>query len=146
MTIEQTIPPQAMQKDPCQALRIALLDLHRVLVELERRQYEKQHGRQSSGDFLQVMAYADEMRWLEPLSRLIVMLDEALDGDGDALSAPATVAQRARELLSLDRHSSELFTTRYLWHFDASAELVPAHSRALAALKVAGTSAPQART
>lgn len=146
MKMEQTLPTPAMQKDPCQALRIALLDLHRVLVELERRQYEKQHGRQSSGDFLQVMAYADEMRWLEPLCRLIVMLDEALDGDGDVLSAPAAVAQRARELLSLDRHSSELFTTRYLWHFDAAPELVQAHALALAALKRAGSSVPQAGT
>lgn len=133
-----------MTTDPCQALRLALLDLHRVLVELERRQYEKLHGRQSPGDFLQVMAYAEEMRWLEPLSRLIVMLDEALDAQGaEALElTPLAVAQRARALLSLDRDSSEPFTTRYLWHFDAAPELVQAHTRALAALKAAGTAAP----
>jgi hypothetical protein len=127
------------QTDSCKALRKALLDLHRALVELERRLYEKQHGRQSSGDFLQVMAYAEEMRWLEPLSRLIVMLDEALDGDGDPASAPAAVAQRVRQLLTLDRDSSEIFTTRYLWHFDSSPELVQAHTQALAALKAKGT-------
>lgn len=130
-----------MNHDPCKQLRKALLDLHRALVELERRAYEKQHGPQGAGDFLQVMAYAEEMRWLEPLSRLIVMLDEALDGDGDAEAAPLAVAQRARELLSLDRDSSELFTTRYLWHFDTSPELVQAHTQALTALKAAGTRA-----
>ncbi|HEX2011853.1 MAG TPA: hypothetical protein VJN44_13040 [Roseateles sp.] len=131
-----------MNNDSCKALRKALLDLHRALIELERRAYEKQHGPQGAGDFLQVMAYAEEMRWLEPLSRLIVMLDEALDGDGDAVAAPLAVAQRARQLLSLDRDSSEPFTTRYLWHFDGSPELVQAHTQALAALKAAGTRAP----
>ncbi len=132
-----------MQDDhACRALRLALLDLHRALVEEERLLYEKQHGPQGAGDFLQVMAYAEEMRWLEPLSRLIVMLDEAIDGRGDAAQAPLAVAQRARELLKLDRESSEPFTTRYLWHFDAAPALVQAHSRALAALKAGGTVAP----
>jgi len=132
-----------MSTQSCQALRKALLDLHRILVELERRVYERQHGPQSSGDFLQVMAYAEEMRWLEPLSRLIVMLDEALDGAGDAQQAatPLAVAQRARELLHLDRDSAEVFVTRYLWHFDAAPELVQAHAATLAALKAVGTRA-----
>lgn len=131
-----------MQTDSCKALRAALLDLHRALVDEEKLVYEKQHGRQSAGDFLQVMAYAEEMRWLEPLSRLIVMLDEALDGDGDAAIAPVAVAQRARELLSLDRDSADPFTTRYLWHFDSAPALVQAHTRAIAALKAVGTVAP----
>jgi len=131
-----------MQTELCKALRSTLLDLHRALVNEEKLTYEKLHGRQSAGDFLQVMAYAEEMRWLEPLSRLIVMLDEALDGEGDGIAAPTTVAQRARELLSLDRDSSDPFTTRYLWHFDSAPALVQAHTRAIAALKAVGTVAP----
>ncbi|UXH79981.1 hypothetical protein [Roseateles amylovorans] len=131
----------AMLTDACKTLRITLLDLHRSLVDLERRQYEKQHGQQGAGDFLQVMAYAEEMRWLEPLSRLIVMLDEALDGDGDSDATPLMVAQRARELISLDRESTEAFMARYAAHFDASPALVGTHARVVAALKAVGTTA-----
>ena len=126
-----------MQTDACKQLRKALLDLHRVLVDLERRNYEKQHGRQSAGDFLQVMAYGDEMRWLEPLSRLIVMLDEALDGAAEADVAAGAVAQRARQLLSLDRDSTDVFSTHYIEHFDSAAELAQAHTQVLRALKAA---------
>jgi len=131
-----------MAFDTCRHLRTALLDLHRTLVALERRDYEKHHGPQGAGDFLQVMAYSDDMRWLDPLSRLIVMLDEALDGKGDADLTPLPVAQRARELLALNRDSQELFMVRYLAHFDGSAELVEAHARVLSALKAVGTTAP----
>lgn len=119
----------------CQRLRGALLDLHRELVELERREYEKWHGRQSAGDFLQVLAYGDELRWLEPLSRLIVMLDEALDGKADATLTPAAVSRRAQELLRLDREAGEGYAQRYAHHFDHSPELAAAHMAVLAVLK-----------
>lgn len=131
-----------MTPDACQTLRSALLDLHRGLVDLERQDYEKRHGPQGAGDFLQVMAYGEEMRWLEPLSRLIVMLDEAIDGAADAQITPLAVAQRARELIGLDRDSTDGFKSRYAERFDAAPALVQAHTRAVAALKAVGTSAP----
>jgi hypothetical protein len=126
--------PQA-PNDPCRELRLALLDLHRALLELERRQYEKWHGVQSSGDFLQVVAFSDEMRWLEPLSRLIVMLDEALELDGDPTLTPQAVAGRLRELLQLDRSGDGSFPARYTAHFDTAPELVHRHARLMAVLK-----------
>lgn len=127
-----------MTTDTCKTLRTALLDLHRDLVELERRDYEKTHGRQGAGDFLQVMAYSEEMRWLEPLSRLIVMLDEALDGAADAAATPLAVAQRARDLIGLDRDSADAFKTHYAERFDTAPTLVATHTRVLAALKSVG--------
>jgi hypothetical protein len=131
-----------MAFDTCRHLRTALLDLHRTLVALERRDYEKLHGTQGPGDFLQVMAYSEDMRWLDPLSRLIVMLDEAIDGKGDEDLTPLPVAQRMRELLALSRDSQEAFMVRYLRHFDSAPELVEAHARVVSALKAVGTTAP----
>ncbi|WP_244912177.1 hypothetical protein [Burkholderia aenigmatica] len=115
----------------CARIRTALLDLHRTLVELERREYEKTHGHQSAGDFLQVMAFDDSMKWLEPLSRLIVMLDEALDQEGELELTPTVVVARTRELLKLDRASTDAFATRYLYHFDNSADLAVDHTALL---------------
>ena len=37
-----------MPADTCKTLRSALLDLHRGLVDLERRDYEKRHGNRKS--------------------------------------------------------------------------------------------------
>jgi hypothetical protein len=131
-----------MSTDACHQLRRSLLELHRALVELERGDYQKTHGPQSAGEFLQVLAFSDEMRWLEPLSRLITMLDEAIDGLADAGATPLPVAQRARDLLSLDRDSEDPFKRRYAQRFDQSPALVQAHAATLAALKAVGTAAP----
>jgi len=132
-----------MSTDACHQLRRSLLELHRALVELERGDYQKTHGPQSAGEFLQVLAFSDEMRWLEPLSRLITMLDEAIDGLADAGATPLPVAQRARGLLSLDRDSEDPFKRRYAQRFDQSPALVQAHASTLAALKAVGTVAPE---
>ncbi|MBB6562234.1 hypothetical protein HNP48_004943 [Acidovorax soli] len=119
----------------CAALRTALLGLHRHLIELERREYEKLHGRQSAGEFLQVMAYAESMRWLEPLSRLIVMLDEALEpGNADATEAPQVVAGRVREMLKLEASAEADFSSHYQRHFHTSPELAMAHAAVIRAL------------
>ncbi len=119
----------------CRDLRTALLDLHRQLIDLERQHYEKRHGAQGAGDFLQVVAFSDEMRWLEPLSRLIVMLDEAVDLDGDAAATPAAVSARLRELLTLNRSDDGSFPARYTQQFDVSPELAHRHARVLSLLK-----------
>lgn len=121
--------------EQCAALRTALLALHRHLIELERRDYEKVHGRQSAGEFLQVMAYAESMRWLEPLSRLIVMLDEALEPDNaDAAEAPQVVARRVREMLKLEHSAEADFSGHYQRHFHTSPELAMAHAAVIRAL------------
>lgn len=124
-------------EEHCTRVRTALLRLHRTLVDLERRGYEKTHGRQSAGDFLQVMAYDDSMKWLEPLSRLIVMLDEALDEKSTIDAAPHVVAARALELLKLDRHRTDAFLSRYLHHFDNSADLAIEHAALVQLLNTA---------
>ncbi|MFI8618031.1 hypothetical protein ACIGHN_21255 [Acidovorax sp. NPDC077693] len=128
--------PNHAPSDECAQLRTALLGLHRTLVELERRDYEKQHGQQSAGQFLQLMAYDESMRWLEPLSRLIVMLDEALDAQGKGIDsvAPTVVAQRVRDLLRLGRDQPGEFGARYLHHFDQSPDLAVEHAGLLRAL------------
>lgn len=131
-----TQPAQVLEAH-CIRVRAALLKLHRTLVDLERQHYEKVHGRQSAGDFLQVMAYDESMKWLEPLSRLIVMLDEALDEKRTIDTAPHVVAARALELLKLDRERADAFSTRYRHHFDLSPDLAVEHASLVQLLNTA---------
>jgi hypothetical protein len=126
--------PATEANERCQALRRALIELHRTLIDQERRMYETLHGTQSAGQFLQFVAFSEQMRWLEPLSRVIVMLDEGLDGDEAAPTADV-VAERVRELLRLDRSSADGFTTRYIAHFDNSPDLAGAHAQVMTLLK-----------
>ena len=62
-------------------LRSALLSLHRALLEHERRAYEKEHGRTSPADFLQVVMRDPALAWLAPLTSLIARLDEVQEGE-----------------------------------------------------------------
>src|ERR671931_978138 len=62
-------------------VRTVLLDLHRALVEEERREHEKTLGRLSGGEFLQALISDPAFAWLAPLTTLIVRLDEAPDAD-----------------------------------------------------------------
>ena len=139
MTIPSA-PPEPTSPEQCAVLRNALLGLHRHLIELERRDYEKVHGRQSAGEFLQVMAYAESMRWLEPLSRLIVLLDEAMEpttsnhSDTGAAEAPSIVARRVREMLKLEHSAEADFSGHYQRHFHTSPELAMAHAAVIKAL------------
>ena len=72
-------------------IRAALLDLHRALVEAERREHEKTLGRLSGGEFLQALITDPVFAWLRPLTTLIVRLEEL----GDAPDADLLAAARA---------------------------------------------------
>jgi hypothetical protein len=83
-------------------LRNRLLQLHKVLLEDERRTYERVHGRiPSAGAFLQLLLSDSWFAWLRPVTGLVVEIDEAL-----AAKEPATeetterLLRQARSLLT----------------------------------------------
>ena len=115
------------------ALREALLGLHQAVIEHERRSYEKEHGRQSAADFLQVLAYDAAHQWLAPLGRLIVELDEGLDEHDPRIVR--TIADRAHALLRRELDPAQPFSLRYVPLIDISPDVALAHGRTIAALR-----------
>ena len=69
--------------DRLAAIRPPLLDVHRRLLEAERADMERFQGRLSSAEFLQIATGGIRLGWLQPLSELIVELDEALEAGPD---------------------------------------------------------------
>jgi hypothetical protein len=57
-------------------LRRRLLELHKVLVDVERNGYERARGRMTDGEFLKALIEDPAFAWLGPLTALIVRLDE----------------------------------------------------------------------
>jgi hypothetical protein len=74
-------------------VRLRLLDLHKALVDAERRRYEKLHGRQTDNAFLEALVRDPQFAWLGRLTALIVRLDEALE-EGAALEREWTAEIR----------------------------------------------------
>ena len=83
------------------ALRHALLRVHKELLELERRDYERQYGRVSTGELFRLVLDHPQFAWLHSISEFVVRLDELLDGE-----EPVTPGE-VRSLFSV---ASKMFT------------------------------------
>ena len=119
-------------RDALKELRHGLLRLHKTLLDLERRGYERARGRiGNSYEFLQLVLKDPWFDWLHRLSELIVQIDETLDTrDSDTPSteedAKALVA-RARSLLSPSETGSE-FQKNYFLALQQSPDVVLLHA------------------
>jgi len=113
-------------------LRQGLLKLHKLLLDLERRGYERARGRiNNSYEFLQLVLKDPWFDWLHRLSELIVQIDEALDSVGT--EAPPTeedakaLISRARSLLSPAEEGTQ-FQKNYFLALQQSPDVVLLHS------------------
>jgi hypothetical protein len=115
-------------------LRLGLLRLHKVLLEMERINYEKVHGRVNSGELLQLVLNHPQFNWLRLLSALVVEIDEALDGDGPVtVSDCEDLISQARLLLTSP--ANEDFKTKYQAALQIEPAAVMAHSAVMQLLR-----------
>jgi hypothetical protein len=123
-----------------QQLRNALLDLHKALVDSERVTYEKTIGGiQSPNQFLQLLTRDPWFVWLQPLSQLIVTMDEALDEKEPLTRAGVDVLINQTRLLLVASESGDGFSKHYFEALQRDPDVVLAHAKA------AGLFGPRAR-
>ena len=119
-------------RDSLKALRQGLLRLHKTLLDLERRDYERARGRiNNSYEFLQLVLKDPWFDWLHRLSELIVQIDETLDthdSDKPATEADAkALIERAKTLLAPAETGSQ-FQKNYFLAMQQSPDVVLLHS------------------
>lgn len=122
-------------RESLKQLRQALLRLHKLLLELERRDYERARGRiANSYEFLQIVLKDPWFDWLHRLSELIVQMDEALDTrDSETPTTEAdagALVERAKTLLAPAESGSE-FQKNYFLALQQSADVVLLHSEVM---------------
>jgi len=83
MTSQPDSPSNADQpRQDLENLRQSILDLHKTLIDSERAAYEETFGPiESQNKFLQLLISDPWFAWLHPLSELVVVMDEVLDGE-----------------------------------------------------------------
>src|ERR1700749_2766790 len=87
-------------KERFEEVRHALLALHKTLVDSERVTYEKTVGAiRSPNQFLQLMTTGPWFAWVQPMSQLIVSMDEALDAKEPLTAATVDAAVKEANLL-----------------------------------------------
>src|SRR5438270_4772099 len=61
------------------ALRLALLRVHKKLLEMERRNYEREHGHVNSCELFRLVVDHSQFALLHNISEFVVRIDESLD-------------------------------------------------------------------
>ncbi|HXC47698.1 MAG TPA: hypothetical protein VNU20_05370 [Candidatus Sulfotelmatobacter sp.] len=98
------------------ALREALLRLHKTLLDMERRDYEKAHGVVTTGELFRLVVDDPQFAWLHNISEFVVRIDEALSSDEGVTEAGAHASISLARKLFAPTETGDGFQKQY---FDA---------------------------
>ncbi|WP_043355133.1 hypothetical protein [Cupriavidus basilensis] len=127
MPHEQFLAKQEDRRSGLRALRAALLKVHKEVIALNRVEYERLHGPIPAGLFVQVVTEETYFRWLDPLSRLIIEIDEELDAPEHHDETCKAVATATEKLFGPD--SDPAFRDRYQQALQDESGVIVAHGQ-----------------
>jgi hypothetical protein len=123
-----TLEPEGVRKRLME-LRLALLKLHKALVDSEKVGYEKTMGQiKSPNHFLQLLTRDPWFAWLQPFSQFIVAIDEALDAAEPLTVAKVDALVHQSDLLLVVSETSEGFSGHYFQALQRDPDVVLAHA------------------
>lgn len=111
-----------------EALRHALLELHKSMLDAQRIEYERAYGRvETRGEFLGLVLNHAEFEWLRLLSALIAQLDEWAEGqDAESEGELDGIIQALRGLIRRDG-VNPAFSARYWQMVEGEPAVTVAH-------------------
>ena len=98
------------------ALREALLRLHKTLLDMERREYEKEHGAVTAGELFRLVVDDPQFSWLHNISEFVVRIDEGLASQAGVTENDSHVAISLARKIFAPSESGDGFQKKY---FDA---------------------------
>jgi len=110
------------------ALRIALLRLHKSLLEMERRFYERQHGKVNAGELFRLVVDDPQFSWLHNISEFVVRIDETLTGEAPVAPADAAVAFDLARKMFVPTESGDTFQKMYFQAIQNDPAVVMEHA------------------
>ena len=109
-------------------LRLSLLRLHKELLDMERRDYERLHGKVNTGELFRLVIDHEQFAWLHNISEFVVRIDESL-----AAETPVT-AEDTHNAIMLARNmfspseSGDAFQKRYFNAIQRDPAIVMEHA------------------
>jgi len=103
-----------------------MLHLHKILLEMERADFERVSGRLTSGELLQLVINHPQFAWLRQISALVVQIDETLDADEPVMPDVQSLLGQTRSLFTSS--ADKTFREKYQAALQRSPEAVMAHS------------------
>ena len=98
------------------ALRLALLRVHKTLLEMERRSYEREHGHVNAGELFRLVVDHSQFAWLHNISEFVVRIDESLAAKEPITPEYTSVAFSLARKMFVPTESGDVFQKKY---FDA---------------------------
>jgi len=113
-------------------VRQSLLRLHKALLQCEREDYERAHGRiETNYEFLRLAMHDPWFGWLHHLSELVVQIDEMLAAEEPPVESAATAVRDQARLLLIPSETGGQFQRKYFDSLQRSPEVVLAHAEAI---------------
>ncbi len=130
MSTQQSYNFSDPEIEQLQHLRTGFLVLHKVLLEYQRKQYERQVGRVlSKGELFKLVVGDPAFGWLHPLSEFLVSIDTVLDGKSQASDMSLSdLFGYARKLIEPAQGGSE-FQQKYFQAIQADPTVALAHAK-----------------
>jgi hypothetical protein len=97
-------------------LRLALLKLHKTLLDMERREYERANGKVTVGELFRLVIDHQQFGWLHNISEFVVRLDETLAGENPVTPEDVRTAISLARKMFAPSEAGDAFQKKY---FDA---------------------------
>jgi hypothetical protein len=97
-------------------LRLALLNLHKTLINMERRDYERQYGYVNTGELFRLVVDHAQFAWLHNISEFVVRIDETLSAKEPVTAEYTSSAIAIARKMFVPTESGDAFQKKY---FDA---------------------------
>ena len=95
------------------SLRLALLRLHKTLLEMERRDYEREHGHVNAGELFRLVVDHAQFAWLHNISEFVVRIDETLAAKEPVTFEYTSVAFSLARKMFVPTDSGDGFQRKY---------------------------------
>jgi hypothetical protein len=130
--------PGASTGERLTATRHALLALHKLLLERERKAYLEDRGPLPTGGLFQLAMQDESFAWLRPVLQLVVQIDEMLEGPEPWTEAQAAdLLGQTRALLRASEEGTP-FERKYDEALQSDPEIVFAHRAVINAVNGRG--------
>jgi len=98
------------------ALRLALLRVHKTLLDMERREYERANGKVTVGELFRLVIDHQQFGWLHNISEFVVRPDETLAGENPVTAEDVRTGISLARKMFAPSESGDAFQKKY---FDA---------------------------
>jgi hypothetical protein len=110
------------------ALREALLRLHKTLLDMERREYEKANGAVTAGELFRLVVDDPRFAWLHNISEFVVRIDEALASQAGVTETDSHVAISLARKIFAPSESGDGFQKKYFVAIQRDPSVVMEHA------------------